>query len=126
MDILPAVLACWTYYFAGLLYCLERVYVLWDTWWLPVSVVGILLLCLTLYAAMSTSSMLRMPNVAVSPQPPTVRFHRWEADRNLLRNPQENCLYVGHRFERPREVSKRASEALADVRRDGLYVMDCT
>ena len=80
MDLLPIVLACWTYYFAGLQYFLEQVYILWNTWWLQISVVGLIILCVTLYAVMAAPSMLRMPDVAVSPQPPTVRFRRWEAD----------------------------------------------
>ena len=79
------------------------------------TIVGLLLLNVTLYAAISSISMLRMPDVGVLPQPSTVRLCRWEAECNLLRNPQENGLYVGHRFERPSEVSKCASEALADV-----------
>ena len=98
MDGLPIVLACWTLYFALLLSCVDQVYERWDTWWLPVTVVGLILLNFTLYAAMTSISMLRMPDVAISPQPSTVRLRRWEADRNLLRNPQENGLYVGHRF----------------------------
>ena len=90
MDILPIVLACWTLYFAGLLCCVDQVYELWNTWWLPVTIVGLLLLNVTSYAVMASASMLRMADVDVSPQPSTVRFRRWESERNLLRNPQEN------------------------------------
>ena len=65
---------------------------------------------------------LRMPDVHPGAQPDGVRIRRWEMDRPLLKEPALNGLYMGHRFDRPSDVSPRAVEYLSQIRRlRGVY-----